>query len=187
MFRTLASEGDKQVQKNLSFKSICLMWATLISSIRVHKSTQTLRDDQISPTPHARYEFDRNRSQRNHSSRSDAADVRTRSTLSVPVTGRSRSSASEARNRIQDRNPSATNQSHRAHSSEPRVIGSEASPRSTIPSQEGSDRSTSEVDTRLRDVRARVREACVRSLILTTRVESLVQQITLEQIRVQGS
>ena len=187
MFRTLASKGNKQVRKYLSYRSICLMYTPLISSIRAHKSTQTLGDNQISPTPHVRYEFDGNRSERDYSSRSDAADSRERSTLSVPVTGRSRSSTSEARNRFQDRNPSATNRSHRSHSSEPRAVDSEPSSHSTIPSQKGSDRSTSEVDTRLRDIRARVREACVRSLILTNRVQSLVQQITLEQIRVQGS
>ncbi|KAK0514049.1 hypothetical protein JMJ35_003771 [Cladonia borealis] len=157
-------------------------------SIRAHKSTQTLGDDQTSPTRRARYELDEDRSKKNSSSRSDTADSRKRSTLCVPVTGRSRSSTSEARNRFQDRNPSATNQSHRSHSSEPRVVvGSEPSPHSTIPSQKGIDRSPSEVDTRLRDIRARVREACVRSLILTNRVHSLVQQITLEQIRAQGS
>ncbi len=56
-----------------------------------------------------------------------------------------------------------------------------------MPSQESSNLSTSEVDTRLHDLRVRVREACVRSLILTNRVHFLVQQITLEQIRAQGS
>ena len=56
-----------------------------------------------------------------------------------------------------------------------------------MPSQKVVDPSTSEADTRLLNIRARVREACVRSLILTNRVHSLVQQITLEQIRAQGS
>lgn len=103
------------------------------------------------------------------------------------MTGRSRSSNSEARSRLRDRNQSDTNRSHRSYSSEPRAVDSEPSPHSTMPSQKSSNRPTSELDTRLHDIRARVREACVRSLILTNRVHSLVQQITLEQIRAQGS
>ena len=159
----------------------------LISSIREHKSTQTRGDGKVSPTPRARYEFDGNRSERNYSSRSDTAGSHERSTLSVPVAGRSRSSTSKARNRFQDRNQSATNRSHRSHSSEPRAVDSEPGPHSTMPSPKVVDPSTSEADNRLLNIRARVREACVRSLILTNRVHSLVQQITLEQIRAQGS
>ncbi len=187
MFRTLAQEGNKQVRIHLSYESICLMYAALISSSRKHKSTQTLGDDHISPTPPARYQFNGNRSESDYSPRSDTADSPKRSTLAVPATRRTRSSTLEARNRFRDRDQSAMNRSHRSYSSEPRAVDSEPSPHSTMPSLKSSDRSTSEVDTRLHDIRARVREGCVRSLILTNRVHSLVQQITLEQIRAQGS
>ena len=154
----------------------------LTGFIRKHKSTQTLRVDQIPPTPRARSQYHSNRSERNHSPRTDIADAPNRSTLSVPVQGRSRSSTSEARSRFPDRNQSNPN---RSHSSEPRAVDSEPTPQPTMPSQESDDGSASEVDARLHRIRTRAREASVRSLILTSRVHSIVQKRTLKHIRAQ--
>ena len=81
-----------------------------------------------------------------------------------------------------ERNQPATN---RSHSTESRAVDSEPIPQSATTSHVSSDGAASGVDARLHRIRIRVREASVRSLILTSRVHSIVQKRTLEKIRAQ--
>ena len=101
----------------------------------------------------------------------------------MPVRGRHQSSDSQPGTRLQAENQSTPKKVRRSNSSGPSAVNSEPIHPSTSDTEEDSAQSTSELESRLQNVRIRIRNACIRSLILTNHAQLLEQRIRLEQIR----
>lgn len=166
--------------------SNCVKDEMLTSLVREDKSTQTLDNDKSSPIYRGLRNVSKNRFGRRFSNESNTTDGGHSRSSSVPAADRSNSSGSEYESLPHAGSRSEPDRSHQPRSSRTNLVGHESDGESAIILNETSDQSKSELDHRLRDVRARVKEASLRSLILTNRVSFLVQRIRLEQIRSQG-
>lgn len=172
-------------------KSKSLTFELLIGSIRNHKSTQTMGDEQLSPDPRGRSQFSENQSETHFSScpdsYSDITDSDQIDPYSNPASNRSSLSTSEFERLPRSQSQPASDRYSLSHSSGLSEVDPESSHLPTMPVRENTDHSTSEVEVRLLEIRARVRKACIGSLILTNRVHALSQKITLAQMRSQAS
>ncbi len=171
------------------------------SERHIFSDSDTTESDQTGPwesesLPRSQSQAASNRSSLSHSSRLSEVDSESSHVLTMPVqeqtdsapaSNRTISSPSKSENIPKSQSQAASNRSSLSHSSGPSEVDPELSHVPTMPDQETTDQSTSEDEVRLREIRARVRKACINSLILTNRVHSLAQKITLAQMRSQGS
>jgi len=107
-------------------------------------------------------------------------------TDSAPASDRSEPSTWELERLFRTQSQSASDRSSLSHSYKFSEEDTESNHVPPMPVQENIDQSTSEIEDRLREIRVRVRKACIGSLILTNRVHSLSQKITLGQMRSRG-
>lgn len=174
------------------------------SPTRKDKQTQTLGDGQDSSISQNHSDSSEDPSEESCASRSDTVDSDQSRSPSMLVRGRHRSFDSQSGIRLQARNQPTTVEAYLSKLSESSAVNSKSIHASTIETDGDSAWSTSEVHTfasdteelsaqltselegRLQDVRIRTREACIRSLNLTSRAQLLVQRIRLEQIRSYG-
>lgn len=187
MFGVLVRGASQHVWLTHSAESNFLTSEMLISSIREDASTQTLEDEQDSPQQWVGSQSSGSQSEGSFPSRSDIIESDQYFPHSVPASDGSNSCASGSEGPLRPGSLSASDRSDVPYSSRLSEVGPESSHDLAVPIQGNIDQSTSEAAMRLCDIRIRVRDACIRSLILTNRVHSLQQKITLEKIRSQES
>jgi len=190
--------GDEQISPNSWGRSQSIEHR---SERHFFSESDSTESDQTDPwesesLPRSQSQAASNRSSLSHSSRLSEVDPELSHVLTMPVqdntdsasaSNRSISSPSKSEKLPKSQSQAASNRSSLSHSSGPSEVDPGSIHVPTMPVQEETDHSILEAEVRLREFRARVRKACINSLILTNRVHSLAQKITLGQMRSQAS